>query len=272
MAVFALDVKFAHILFVLLESRDDMKLYEALDIDLEKKTVISIVGGGGKTTAMYELASELKALGKKVLVTTTTAIMMPHKNQYDRFLCMKNEFESEELFNAEKGSVTVLVSEFIRADKVKGIEAEMVDKVYERVYYDFIIVEADGSKRKPIKAPREGEPVIPQSTKKVIGVIGLDALDKDIDESTVHRVEIFKSITGTDSGQKVDPTVVAKLINHPEGLFKNTQDSEKYLILNKADDDILKEKAKEIATFVSHETQIKKTIISSLDKREISIC
>ena len=45
--------------------------------------VIAFVGGGGKTTAMFRLAHELKVLGKKVLVTTTTNILMPEPGQCD---------------------------------------------------------------------------------------------------------------------------------------------------------------------------------------------
>ena len=47
---------------------------EALGIDPAQAAQYSLVGGGGKTTAMFRLAHELKALGKKVLVTTTTNI------------------------------------------------------------------------------------------------------------------------------------------------------------------------------------------------------
>ena len=40
-------------------------LYEALEINIEEKNIISFVGGGGKTTSIYTLAKELSKLGKK---------------------------------------------------------------------------------------------------------------------------------------------------------------------------------------------------------------
>ena len=52
-------------------------LYEALEINIEEKNIISFVGGGGKTTSIYTLAKELSKLGKKVVVTTTTHMHMP---------------------------------------------------------------------------------------------------------------------------------------------------------------------------------------------------
>ncbi len=55
-------------------------LIEALKIDINKKKIISFVGGGGKTSLIYELGSELSKLGKKVIITTTTHMFMPKNN------------------------------------------------------------------------------------------------------------------------------------------------------------------------------------------------
>ena len=45
--------------------------------DLRFLDVIGLVGGGGKTTLMFQLAAELAKLGKTVITTTTTRIMEP---------------------------------------------------------------------------------------------------------------------------------------------------------------------------------------------------
>ena len=42
-----------------------------------KKHTICLVGGGGKTTVMYELAAAWAACGCKVLVLTSTHILQP---------------------------------------------------------------------------------------------------------------------------------------------------------------------------------------------------
>ena len=44
--------------------------------------MIAFVGGGGKTTLIYELARELESVGKRVLVTTTTHMLRP-KNEWE---------------------------------------------------------------------------------------------------------------------------------------------------------------------------------------------
>ena len=45
---------------------------DLLKLDIEKYPVIAVVGGGGKTSLIYRLNEELQALGKKVIISTTT--------------------------------------------------------------------------------------------------------------------------------------------------------------------------------------------------------
>ena len=52
-----------------------MRLCDALQV--APGDLISIVGAGGKTRAMYRLASELASQGLRVVVTTTTMIRAP---------------------------------------------------------------------------------------------------------------------------------------------------------------------------------------------------
>ena len=51
-----------------------MRLTELLDIDVNSKKIISVVGGGGKTSLIFRLAEELAEQGKKVIVTTLSLI------------------------------------------------------------------------------------------------------------------------------------------------------------------------------------------------------
>ena len=243
-----------------------MKLYRSLDLDLDKRQVISIVGGGGKTTTMNKLAQELKDEGKKVLVTTSTCMMMPKEGEYDKILQMKDLRKDEDILyeGLEDGSITVIFGDLIRTDKVKGLEEETIDYIANEDIFDFILVEADGARRRPIKAPREGEPLVPNSTDIVIGVIGLDAYGEDIDEDTIHRLEIFKQILDiSDREEVLDEDIIADLVIHPKGLFKNSDDAERFLILNKADSEERIEAGKKIKEEIPETFGIKKVLIVS---------
>lgn len=244
-----------------------MNLSKRLEIEKNDYKVISIAGGGGKTTTMNRLAKELSQDGKKVLITTTTAMMMPDSGDYDYFITEEEFLEDPKVLelSAERGKIAVLIGTMIRIDKVKGVEMPIVDQIKEMEIYDHIIVETDGAKRKPIKAPREDEPLNPYSTDLVIGVIGLDSLGKKIEEENVHRVEILKKILNITDEKYIDEEIIAKLAAHPQGLFKNAVGKDQVLILNKADDYNLRERGEKIRDLLQEKnTRIKDILVMSL--------
>jgi probable selenium-dependent hydroxylase accessory protein YqeC len=213
-----------------------MELYEALNIDLNISELISLVGAGGKTSIMFRLAQELKASGKKVLVTTTTNLASSEALWADsiiidssRDLCL--------LSKVEPGTIVCLGGGMVNdKGKLKGVDRGLISEIYQKHFFDYIVVEADGSKRKPIKAPAQYEPVIPGETTRTIGVIGLDALDKAITGEHVHRPEMFCSVTGKNMGDLIDRQCLINLILSEDGLFKDVpQGCRKHVVFNKAD-------------------------------------
>lgn len=57
---------------------------------------------------------------------------------------------------------------------------------------DYVLVEADGSKRLPGKAHGQNEPQIPRESQRIILVFGASALHNPISD-VIHRVEIFQN-------------------------------------------------------------------------------
>jgi probable selenium-dependent hydroxylase accessory protein YqeC len=213
-----------------------MTLCEALNIDLNIPELVSLVGAGGKTSTMFRLAREFKSFRKKVLVTTTTNVAFPETSQADRLVIDRSKNISS-LPRIEPGTIVCLGSSMVGdQEKLKGVEREFIDEIYQKRLFDHVVVEADGSKRRPIKAPAHYEPVIPQETTRVIGVIGLDALGKPITDQYVHRTSLFCSITGKRMGDIIDRECLIHLILSQDGLFKDVpQGCRKYVIFNKAD-------------------------------------
>ena len=220
-----------------------MNLLDAFDINRKGHELISLVGAGGKTTTMFALAQALKALSKRVLVTTTTNLFYPGKEECDRVIA--SESAGSGIFNAiPEGSITVLGTGVIKERKLTGVDKEFIEQLHEEKVFDCILVECDGSKRKPIKAPAHYEPVVPDNTTKTVGVIGLDAIGNPIDEVCVHRAELFSSVVGRGIGEILDPEAVLNLIVSPRGLFKGVPGkSTNCVLLNKADTDTLRDYA-----------------------------
>lgn len=228
-----------------------MSIIEYFDIDINSREMISVIGGGGKTTTIFKLASELKGLSRRVLITTTTAIYNPSSDLYDNLIILESGQNIDH--NLEKGNITVLGRSISPENKLLGVDSSFIDTIYRQGFFDFILVEADGSKERPIKAPAAHEPVIPDLTSKTIGVIGIDSLGKLIDEANVHRPEIFSKVTASSIGDIITEEVISKLIVSKDGLFKGAPStSKKYLLLNKADNELQMQKARKIENIISN--------------------
>lgn len=214
-------------------------LYEALEIDINEKNIISFVGGGGKTTSIYTLADELSCLGKKVIVTTTTHMRMP--KDYINFNGDINEIKERFEFN---NLVTVGIKD--KNDKISSVGKEIAENLIELC--DCLIIEADGAKMLPIKAPASHEPVILKNTTMIVGVAGIDSLFKSIKE-TCHRPEIVSKVLNENEEHQISTIDIAKLLSSKDGQQKfidKCYNAQYRAIINKVDNEKLLLLAKEI--------------------------
>lgn len=161
-----------------------------------------IGGGGGKTTLMETLAGELSKKGK-VIITTTTHICRP--KQYETLL----DADEAAVSAALERSGIVCVASQAESGKLcapwlsMGTLAQLAD---------FVLVEADGAKRLPLKAHASHEPVIPEEAQRVIMVIGIDGVGKTIRE-TCHRSALYAQLAGVDEETVVTPQLAARIVN-----------------------------------------------------------
>lgn len=231
-------------------------------LEIKTGSVITIVGAGGKSTFMYTLAEELRK-ESKCLVTTTTKIYVPHKTQYDNLAIEAEKFETFKLTN--KNGVYVYGSSINEESKLLGIDCIELEE--SKKYFDYILVEADGSKRKPIKGWKHNEPVVCGCTSKTIGMLSIESLGKEINGSNVHRVEEFLKLTSSKLNDKITIENYITLIFHPRGLFKNSL-GEKILFINKVDSNQQWKTAETLLHFIEVKNKqlklLEKIIIGSL--------
>lgn len=227
--------------------------------------MISFVGAGGKTTALFALSKELRQ--KKRLVTTTTAMYQPDPSLWDTMIIRPDLLKGLGDEVVKPGTVTVWGRSLNQENKLLGVDLECLSQVHQKKVFNLILVEADGSKRKPIKAPMDHEPVIPQESTMVVGVIGLSALNKPLSEQWVHRVKVFSKIVDAEPETPIKPEHVVRLVTNPEGLFKDTSiNAEKVLVLNQADHDGDKTLGKEIVKALKgNNTSINRFILTSFN-------
>jgi len=221
---------------------------------LKKGDIISIIGAGGKTTFLFRLADELREMGKKVLVATTTRVYMPPKDCYDE-LCTDIKELLDKSKKLTKG-VMVAGSGVSSENKLLALDQETVQNIKD--YYDYILIEADGSKRKPLKGWRENEPVVIEDTTKTIAVVDIRGVGLTANPYTIHNFELFKELTGIEDGEVVTPSHVRKMITGEKGLLQKGVGQE-ILYFNKVEDDMDIENLKAVAKDID-----KKVIYGSL--------
>ena len=176
-----------------------MKLSEALRV---QPGVTAIIGGGGKTTLMECLAAELSAQAR-VIVCTTTHIY-PEQNMP----CLVSPTEAE--VEAELARTRcVCVGSVSESGKFSAPELPFRTLC---AMADFVIVEADGAKRLPLKAHASHEPVVPPEANQTILVVGASGFGRPMRES-VHRAPIAAQALGVDEDTIVSPELWAKFLN-----------------------------------------------------------
>jgi len=238
-------------------------------LNLNGRGVVSLMGAGGKTTLMFQLANALQKIGKKVLTTTTTKIFMPPLSQSDTVI-LATDYEHLLLQLKIKLQQTrhITAGAFLikEVDKISGFSGDTVDGLWQSGVFDWIIVEADGAKRKPLKACNATEPVLPGCTSHLILVAGLDALERPLCEDHVHRALLFSQNSGLPLGQAIDTAHMARGIavemekndSLKSGVFK-------YVVLNKADTVQLEAKGMDIAAHLGVRGSCHRIIVAALE-------
>lgn len=225
-------------------------------LNLNRGCMVSIVGAAGKSTLMYTLAGELKR-DNKILVTTTTKIYLPEKEQYDFIEIGANNFIK--LKHRDCKGIYVYGSSVNKDNKLVGVIPDELEGQLD--YFDYILVEADGSKRKPIKGWNATEPVVCKDTTKTIGVLSIESIGKKINEDNVHRVEEFINITNSIENAIITEENIVSLVFNRSGLFKNSV-GEKILFINK----IETQEQKYIAQKLLHSIRSREKNNFSIDK------
>ncbi|HEY1353380.1 MAG TPA: selenium cofactor biosynthesis protein YqeC [Ktedonobacteraceae bacterium] len=184
--------------------------------------VIAIVGAGGKTTTMYTLAHELVEQGACVVTTTTTHIALPRPAETCRLLVDSDLPRLlKQLRAGWRDCRHITVAHALVADhKLQGIPPEQPILLRQSGGADVVIVEADGARHLKIKAPGAYEPVLPTQVSVVLLLLSAQALNQPLSSEIAHRPEILANLTGIASGDLLTPTVVARLLLHPQGGLK----------------------------------------------------
>lgn len=171
---------------------------------------VAVVGGGGKTTTLHALADQLP--GSSVVTTTTK---MGHDQHRGRpLLLAPTDEELAAATSRDHEARSVVAWRGIVGTKALGVHPEDCDRWFGLV--DHVLVEADGARRRPFKAPGPMEPVVPASATALLVVMGADALGRVIGDQC-HRPLRVAALAGCRPYERLTPDRAATVLLHERG-------------------------------------------------------
>ena len=168
--------------------------------------VTAVIGGGGKTTLLGKLGEELAAGGKRVLLCTTTKIL-----PFPGLPCARTGAELEQLRREHR--LLCAGTPVPGTEKLTAPEVPMGTLVE---WFDYVLVEADGAARRPLKAHAPHEPVIPAEANQTICVVGVSGFGQPIADAA-HRPERYAALAGVPETAEATPQTEAAVLR-AEGL------------------------------------------------------
>lgn len=190
-----------------------------------KKHTICLVGGGGKTTVMYELAAAWAACGRKALALTSTHILQPADGSF-----AADAVAVHNLWQQRRYAVIGT------PELATGKLTLPLQSVYEelKLQADVILCEADGSRHHPCKVPAAHEPVLLPDSDIVLAVAGMDALGNSLQQAC-QRPQLAAALLGCSVEKIIDAQMLAALLLSEQGARKNVGARAYYIVLNKCD-------------------------------------
>lgn len=235
-----------------------LNLIQAFQIT-EKPELVAFTGGGGKTSLMFVLARQFS--GRVLLTTTTRMFAAQVDSAADALAAVTCTYPN--LTPLEGASAKMIVTGSRQGDKVIGVPLDLPQQLLARPGIDTILVEADGSKMLPIKAPAAHEPALPVGVTLVVPVAGIDALHGRIGE-VAHRPELAAKLLGKSQEDLLTVKDIATLLSHDKGGLKDAPVKARVIpAINKVETPEQLAAARQIAQQVLQKERIQQVLLSS---------
>jgi probable selenium-dependent hydroxylase accessory protein YqeC len=193
----------------------------AAALELSDRGLISLVGGGGKTTALFALGRRLQGT---VVLSTTTKMGSDRTGGFAPLMSP----DRRELAAAVARDRVVLCWNGIDGHRALGFAPDVVSGWTGLA--DHVVIEADGSRRMPFKAPAAHEPVVPRATSTLVACVGAAALGRPI-RQVCHRAELVAAIAGCGVDDELDAERLARVLLDPAGSGKGRPSDSRFFVL-----------------------------------------
>jgi molybdenum cofactor cytidylyltransferase len=240
----------------------DMRLIDALR--LSRSSCIALTGSGGKSSALFRLGREFLGrvknslpggkqdtdLVEAVILAATTHLAAAQASLADIHITLENDSTWDQSHIPAWQGLILFTGTDAGNGRLHGIHPAKLGPIREfaRLQGVPLIIEADGSRQRPLKAPAPQEPVVPHWVDEAIVLAGLSGLDRPLGEETVFRPEIFAELAGMRLGELVTVERLAGVLCHASGGLKGIPaGARRSVLFNQASTPELKSAAQRLA-------------------------
>ncbi len=188
---------------------------------LERSTCLAVAGAGGKTSTLFALA---RLYEPPVLVAAGAHLATWQLRLADRHFSIHDPAELNHLETGARQGVIVFTGPIDEDTQRAGGLTLPGLEILQRLARDWhtpLLIEADGARQRPLKAPAAHEPAIPPFANAVLVVAGMAGIGQPLDVDHVHRPEIFAGLAGLAPGVPVTLEGLRRVLVAPRGGLKN---------------------------------------------------
>jgi molybdenum cofactor cytidylyltransferase len=211
---------------------------------------VALTGAGGKSNLMFALA---QALPIPIVLTTTTHLGVWQAPLADHHLIVEPGDDFQPQFPQEFQTLLITgpADGNGRLTALDEASLQKLREICEQHGYT-LLIEADGARQRPLKAPAEYEPVVPSWVNTVIVLAGMSALDEPLTDEWVHRPERFSKLSGLARGEPISvESIVTVLGSRQGGLRGLPENARRLLFLSQADSVQTQSNAQRIAQLLN---------------------
>jgi molybdenum cofactor cytidylyltransferase len=225
-----------------------VSLAQALRLD--RSTRLALVGAGGKSAALFLLGRQLQQqFGCPVILSASTHLSLEQLALADTHTVIESASDIPDFSELSPG-ICLFTGPLTPDERAAGLDFTLLEQLSDLAGRQNLplLVEADGSRRLPLKAPAAHEPALPGFANLVLVAAGLSGLGLPLSPENVHRAEHFAALSGLSLGSPVTSDALARVLLSPQGGLKNIPASaRRVLLLNQAVSASLQEQARQLA-------------------------
>lgn len=196
--------------------------------------IVCAVGAGGKKSLLYALARE--AAGRVGVTSTVMMLTFPPALRA-QIVLGDDAALRQALARPGESGLLAYACPCDKRGRLAGVAPATVADIHVRGQFGLTLVKADGARMRGIKAPRPGEPLLPETTAWVLPVVSAAVIGKPLDAGTAHRPERLADAVGAEPSAPLTAEHIGRLLASERGSLQATAGLRVVPVINQVDND-----------------------------------